>query len=179
MSSITPVMPRQSAPALDVATVGSGNWSLADQSPENFTMVVFYRGLHCPKCKLSLTELNRKAGDFAELGVGIIAVSCDEEDRARTARDDWKLENLTIGYGLSIEDARAWGLYISTSNGVTSIGVEEPALFCEPGLFVIQSDGNLYMTAIQSMPFARPLFAEVAPAIKFVLEKGYPARGEA
>jgi len=29
------------------------------------------------------------------------------------------------------------------------------------------------------MPFARPLFAEVAPAIKFVLEKGYPARGEA
>ena len=170
---------RQPVPNLSVSTLDGPTWALDQQAVENFTMVVFYRGLHCPKCKLSLTELNRKAGEFAELGVGIIAVSCDDEDRARTARDDWKLHNLTIGYGLSIDDARAWGLYISTSNGVTSIGVEEPELFCEPGLFVIQSDGNLYMTAIQSMPFARPLFAEVAPAIKFVLEKGYPARGEA
>ena len=170
---------RQPVPNLSVSTLDGPTWALDQQAVENFTMVVFYRGLHCPKCKLSLTELNRKAGEFAELGVGIIAVSCDDEDRARTARDDWKLHNLTIGYGLSIDDARAWGLYISTSNGVTSIGVEEPELFCEPGLFVIQPDGNLYMTAIQSMPFARPLFAEVAPAIKFVLEKGYPARGEA
>ena len=170
---------RQPVPDLSVSTLDGPTWALDQPAVENFTMVVFYRGLHCPKCKLSLTELNRKAGEFAELGVGIIAVSCDGEDRARTARDDWKLTNLTIGYGLTIDDARAWGLYISTSNGVTSIGVEEPELFCEPGLFVIQPDGNLYMTAIQSMPFARPLFAEVAPAIKFVLEKGYPARGEA
>ena len=170
---------RQPVPNLSASTLDGPTWTLDQQTDETFTMVVFYRGLHCPKCKLSLTELNRKAGEFAELGVGIIAVSCDTEERARTARDDWKLDNLTIGYGLSIDDARAWGLYISTSNGFTSIGVEEPALFCEPGLFIVQPDGNLYMTAIQSMPFARPLFAEVAPAIKFVLEKGYPARGEA
>ena len=170
---------RQPVPNLSVSTLDGPSWTLDQQSDENFTMVVFYRGLHCPKCKLSLNELNRKAAEFAELGVGIIVVSCDSEERARVTRDDWKLDNLTIGYGLSIDDARAWGLYISTSNGVTSIGVEEPALFCEPGLFIIQPDGNLYMTAIQSMPFARPLFAEVAPAIKFVLEKGYPARGEA
>ena len=170
---------RQAVPDLCVTTLDGSSWTLSQQNDENFTMLVFYRGLHCPKCKLSLNELNRKAGEFAEMGVGILALSCDPQDRARAARDDWKLDNLTIGYGLSIDDARAWGLYISTSNGVTSIGVEEPDLFCEPGLFVVQPDGNLYMTAIQSMPFARPLFAEVAPAIKFVLEKGYPARGEA
>ena len=111
---------RQPVPNLSVSTLDGPTWALDQQAVENFTMVVFYRGLHCPKCKLSLTELNRKAGEFAELGVGIIAVSCDDEDRARTARDDWKLNNLTIGYGLSIDDARAWGLYISTSNGVTT-----------------------------------------------------------
>jgi peroxiredoxin len=48
MSAITPLMPRQKVPALSVPLVGGGTWSLADQSPENFTMVVFYRGLHCP-----------------------------------------------------------------------------------------------------------------------------------
>ena len=41
--------PRQPVPALEVDTL-DGPWSLADQSSENFTMVVFYRGLHCPIC---------------------------------------------------------------------------------------------------------------------------------
>lgn len=50
MSEITPLMPRQPVPALEVPTVGGGTWRLADQHPESFTMVVFYRGLHCPIC---------------------------------------------------------------------------------------------------------------------------------
>ena len=41
--------PRQPVPALDVDTL-NGSWSLAAQNPENFTMAVFYRGLHCPIC---------------------------------------------------------------------------------------------------------------------------------
>ena len=41
--------PREAVPALEVETL-NGSWSLADQNPENFTMVVFYRGLHCPIC---------------------------------------------------------------------------------------------------------------------------------
>lgn len=50
MTGITPLIPRQPVPALEVATVGGGTWKLADQTPENFTMVVFFRGLHCPIC---------------------------------------------------------------------------------------------------------------------------------
>ena len=170
---------RQPVPELSVSTVGGGHWSLADQSPENFSLIAFYRGLHCPKCKISLADLNRKAKDFEAAGVSVFVLSCDEKERAERTKSEWGLDNLEIGYGLSIDKSREWGLYISTSNGVTSIGVEEPALFCEPGLFVVQPNGDLYMTAIQSMPFARPLFAEVLGAIQFVVEKGYPARGEA
>ncbi len=44
MTSINPLIPRQPVPALEVETVGGGTWRLADQSPENFTLVVFYRG---------------------------------------------------------------------------------------------------------------------------------------
>ncbi len=178
MSAITPLIPRQPVPALDVATVGGGRWSLGAQNPENFTMVVVYRGLHCPICANYLRDLNRKLGDFNDKGVEVIVLSSDTEDRATTAKADWGLDSLTIGYGLGLDTARRWGLYISTSNGVTSAGVEEPALFVEPGLFLVRPDGTLYFGTVQTMPFARPAFGDILGAVGFVVEKGYPARGE-
>ena len=58
------------------------------------------------------------------------------------------------------------------------IGFEEPALFSEPGLFLVRPDGTLYFGTVQTMPFARPNFREILGALDFVLAKGYPARGE-
>lgn len=178
MTQLTPVFPRQSAPALEVATTDGGTWRLADQTPENFTLVVMYRGLHCPICSRYLKDLDNKLGDFAAVGVEAIALSSDVEERAVQAKTDWQLDNLTVGYGLSLDSAREWGLYISAGIGTTSSGFEEPALFSEPGLFLVRPDGTIYFGSIQTMPFARPAFAEILGATKFVLEKGYPARGE-
>lgn len=178
MSQITPVMPRQKAPALSVKTTDGGTWSLADRSPENFTLVVIYRGLHCPICSRYLKDLDNKLGDFAEVGVEVIALSSDTQERASQAKTDWKLDNLTVGYGLDLDTARSWGLYISSGIGKTSAGIEEPALFAEPGLFLIRADGTVYFGSVQTMPFARPAFAEILGATKFVLERDYPARGE-
>lgn len=79
---------------------------------------------------------------------------------------------------LNQAEARAWGLYISTSRGATSIGIEEPALFAKPGVFIVRPDGSLYCGAVQTMPFARPHFDELLAAIDFALAKNYPARGE-
>jgi len=42
----------------------------------------------------------------------------------------------------------------------------------------IAADGTIYFGSVQTMPFARPAFAEILGATKFVLERGYPARGE-
>lgn len=170
---------RQPTPDLSVATVDGATWTLSEQQPEHFTLVAFYRGLHCPKCKLSLNDLNRNVDDFKQLGVSVVAISCDSQARATTTKKDWALDKLDLGYGLTIESARQWGLYISNSIGTTSVGLEETELFCEPGLFVMKPDGTLYMTAIQSMPFARPHFGEVLPALQFIIDKDYPARGQA
>ena len=178
MSSHTALMPRQATPSLDVSLLGGGNWSLSDQNPENFTLVVFYRGRHCPICGLYLGELNRRADDFAENGVNILVVSGDSEERAADAKSEWKLDRLSIGHGLSIEKAREWGLYVSSGRGKTSIGIEEPALFSEPGVFLVRPDQTLYYGATQTMPFARPGFADLLGAVKFAVEKDYPARGE-
>jgi peroxiredoxin len=174
-----PIKPRQPAPELAFDTLDGGRWSLAEQTPQSFTMVVFYRGLHCPVCRRYLTELNGMIGEFDQRGVATVITSTDSRERAAEAREKWGLTNLTVGYGVSIEKAREWSLYISTSRGMTSAGVEEPPLFAEPGLFLVKPDRTIYWASISTMPFARPHFPEIAQAIDFAVSKNYPARGEA
>lgn len=171
--------PRQPVPALELDTLDGGRWSLAAQAPAQFTMIVFYRGYHCPVCRKYLTELNGLAAEFDKRGVTVFVASSDTQERARRTRDEWGLANLAIGHGLAIDKAREWGLFVSTSRGLTSTGVEEPALFSEPGLFLVRPDGTLYWSNISTMPFARPHFTEITGAIDFVVGKSYPARGEA
>lgn len=172
------IKPRQPAPVLEVETVGGDRWSLAAQKPEHFTMIVIYRGLHCPICRKYLSELDSTAEEFRKRGVSILVASTDSKARAEEAKSEWVLPNLTVGYGVPIEIARQWGLYISAGRGPTSAGVEEPAFFAEPGLFLAKPDGTLYWGSTSTMPFARPHFSEILQAIDFVIAKNYPARGE-
>ena len=62
--------------------------------------------------------------------------------------------------------------------GQTSTGVDEPALFSEPALYLVRADGTLYFGSVKTMPFARPHFADILSAVDFVVAKNYPARGE-
>jgi peroxiredoxin len=173
------LVPRQPVPALSLDTVGGRRFVLGDEPPQHFTMLVFYRGLHCPICRRYLTELNGLVGEFSARGVQVVAASGDIRDRAQAAVSEWGLTSLTVGYGLSTEVARSWSLFISTSRGKTSIGIEEPALFSEPGLFLVRPDGTLYWSNVSTMPFARPHFSEILTSIDFALKQDYPARGEA
>ncbi len=169
--------PRQPAPELNVDTL-QGSWSLGDQKPKNFNMLVFYRGLHCPICSKYIGELDKLAGDFAESGVSILALSSDGKERAQQAYENWGLKNLNLGYDVSVEQAQAWGLHRSAGRGKTSAGIEEPAEFSEPGLFLTRPDNTLYWGQISTMPFARPHFRDILGALGFVLANDYPARGE-
>ena len=166
-------LPRAPAPALAFDTLAGPGWSLAQARPETFTLVLFYRGLHCPKCKDQLLDAQSRLDDFASRGVDVVAVSMDSEERARQAADDWGLDRLSIGYGLTETNARDWGLYMSSARNE-----KEPDRFNEPGLFLVRTDGTLYMAAIQSMPFARPPLDQLLSAIDFVTKNDYPARGE-
>jgi peroxiredoxin len=172
------LMPRLPVPELRVPTLAHGEFVLTEDAPLNFSLVVFYRGLHCPICLKYLLEVARLQAEFDKRGVKLIALSSDTRDRAQALADKLTSSDLRIGYDLPLSVARAWGLYISTSKGQTSIGIEEPPLFSEPGVFIVRPDGTLYYGAVQTMPFARPHFDELLSAIDFALAKNYPARGE-
>lgn len=166
--------PRKPVPELNVTLVGGQPWRLDEQRPEHFTLIVFYRGLHCPICKGYLNDLQRRLGDFRAKGVEPIAISGDTQERAERTAKEWGIDALPLGYGLSLNSAREWGLFLSKG-----IKPEEPALFSEPGLFVVRPDGTLYAASVQTMSFARPSFKELTAALDFVIEQDYPARGEA
>ena len=168
------IKPREHAPELTVDLVGGDRWRLDEQHAETFTMVVFYRGLHCPVCRAQLSELNRRLDGFTTRGATVIAVSSDTHERARTTVAEWHLDRLTIGYGLSEKTARAFGLFLSRA-----IKDDEPAQFSEPGLFLICPDGTVYYEAITTMPWGRPRLDDILGGIDYAAKVDYPARGEA
>ena len=172
------LIPRQKTPDLKLPTLDHGTFDLSSEGTERGTVICFYRGLHCPVCATYLTELEKRVAAFAERGVSCIAVSSDGEERTRAMADKIDARQLRFGYDLPLSVARDWGLYISTSRGKTSIGIEEPALFSEPGLFMITPEQTLYYGSVQTMPFVRPHFSELLAALDFAIEKNYPARGE-
>ncbi|RUS60396.1 AhpC/TSA family protein [Pseudorhodobacter sp. E13] len=172
------LIPRHKTPDLNLPLLGGGRFDLANPGTERGTVITFYRGLHCPVCATYLKELERLTPEFAKRGVGTLALSTDTEERTQAMADKIEAKSLRLAHGLSLEKAREWGLYISTSRGKTSIGIEEPALFAEPGLFLVNADQTLYYMSVQTMPFVRPHFSELLAALDFAIDKNYPARGE-
>ena len=163
--------PGSAAPALSLPLVGGGTYDLAAQSPDAATMVIFYRGYHCPVCAGYLGQVAEKAAAFAEAGMPIVLVSMDGEERAGKAKAEWGLQDLPVAYGLTEAQAREWGLYITDS-----IKEVEIPVFCEPGTFWVKPDGSLYLIDIASMPFARPDL-DILLGRVMAIGNGYPARG--
>lgn len=51
------LIPRQTVPNLELPTLDHGPFTLANDQPKNFSLVVFFRGLHCPLCVKYLKDL--------------------------------------------------------------------------------------------------------------------------
>jgi peroxiredoxin len=166
------VRPTGPAPDLTVPLLRGGTYRLADQRPRTFTMVVFFRGLHCPVCRAQLSELERRLAEFEQRGIEVIALSGETRERTTQLAREWKLERLTVGYGLTEDQMRAWGLFIS--HGIND---SEPGLFNEPGLFLISPDHTVYYESILSMPVGRPRVDDLLGGIDYWVAHGYPARG--
>ena len=140
----------------------------------DWKMVVVYRGKHCPLCTKYLNKFETFKDKIAALGVEIIAVSADSK-----AQLQGHIENLDISfpicYGLSIEDMKALGVYIS--NPRSEKETDHP--FAEPGLFVINEKGQVQVIDISNGPFVRPEIESIVAGLGFIKapENNYPIRG--
>ena len=168
------VRPRQRAPDLTVPLVRGGTYRLDEQTPDLLTMIVFFRDLHCPVCRAQLSELERRLDELHARGIEVIAVSGETRERTTALAQQWKLERLPLAYGLTEDQMRAWGLFVSRGHDEN-----EPALFNEPGLFLISPDHTVYYESILSMPVGRPRLDDLLGGIDYWTAHDYPARGGA
>ncbi|MGB5722890.1 MAG: peroxiredoxin-like family protein [Parasphingorhabdus sp.] len=168
------ILPTRPVPDFTVPMTDGGQFQLSQRLGVNFTLLLFYRGRHCPICKMQLRELQRKLGDFAERGITVVAISMDDQERALKSVDDWDVKDVLVGYGLSEDLARDLDLYVSSGRP----GSDEPEIFSEPALLLVKPDQTLYFASIQSMPFTRPPLDQLLQGIDYALANDYPARGE-
>lgn len=180
---LVPLMPRQAVPPLRVPLAGGGAYDLAAEQPRIMSLIAFFRGLHCQQCKDYVADLDARLPELEKRGVSAVAISCDVAERGERTPADWGLQNLRLGYGLSLAEARQWGLFL-TEGRPRKEGWSEPDIYAEPALYLVRPDGTLFFTAVQNMPFARPRIEDVIAGFDFMFDRGYfidkdcPARGE-
>jgi peroxiredoxin len=183
MTDLVPLMPRLPVPELRVNLAGGGHYDLAAETPKLFSMIVFFRRLHCQQCQAYLGELERLLPEFESRGITSAAISCDEAERGERIKAEWSLTKMRVGYGLPLRIARDWGLFL-TQGRPRAQGLPEPPYCCEPALFLVAPDKTLWFSAVQNMAFARPRFADLIDGFEFLFARGYftekecPARGE-
>lgn len=156
-------------PSIKVAKLGGGELDLGGTG--NWRMVIVYRGKHCPICMRYLGGLDALKDDIDALGLDVVAVSGDSQEQAQAAVDQTEVK-VPVGYGLTVAQMKQLGLYVSTPRPN-----ETDHEFPEPGMFVVNADGQVQIVDISNAPFARPDVASVLRGIKFIQEKGYPIRG--
>ena len=166
--------PGQPVPALDLPLTIDARFELEKQDPENFTMLVFYRGKHCPMCTSYLKDLEVLLPEFHALAVDVVAVSADPETKAS---DQIALvqPSYPVGYGLSLDQMHDLGLYVSDPRSAEE--TDQP--FAEPGIFVVNADGQAQVTDISNAPYARPDLRTLLGGLRFIRnpENNYPIRG--
>ncbi len=162
----------QSFPAIRLQTLSGKSLELGKPPQGKWQLLVTYRGLHCPICKKYLKQLNDMKADFDKLDVQIVAASTDPEGKAKKLATESGLE-FEVAYGLSIDQARDLGLYVSIP--LDDAETDQP--FAEPGLFFIRPDGGLHFAEVSSAPFCRPDLEILKMGIGIIQEKDYPARG--
>jgi len=137
-----------------------------------WSMLVVYRGRHCPRCKTYLARLDGLLDAFGERGVTVTATSADPEDRARADRDEqgWRF---SVGHSLSLDDMAALGLYVSDPRSAA----ETDRPFAEPGLFVVNADGVLHIACVSNAASCRPDLDALLDGIRGIQNNGLPVRG--
>lgn len=140
----------------------------------DWQMVVVHRGQHCPMCTKFLNALAGFRQRLLDIGIDIAVVSADSKAQLQD-----HLQKLTINfpvyYGLTMQQMRTLGLYISLPRSAQ----ETDHNFAEPGLFIVNEEGNLQVVDISNNPFSRPSLEILVSGLEWIRapENNYPIRG--
>lgn len=156
---------------MSFSKLGGGNVTVGGEK-ENWTLLVVYRGKHCPRCKKYLNILDGMRNQWHEVGFDIAVVSADPVEKAEAdqAEFGWSFD---LGYDLSEDQMATLGLYVTDPLSPS----ETDRRFAEPGTYVIRPDGSILLIAISNGPSARPELGELLDGMIFTKVNDRPPRG--
>jgi peroxiredoxin len=143
------------------------------KTENQYSLVLVYRGAHCPKCLDYLNSVDEHRQRLKKLNVDLKAVSADSQDQVQQMIKKGLNVNYPILCSLQLEDMKKLGLYLSEPLNDN----ETDHIFPEPALFLINPDKSLRMIEVANSPFIRPDVELLIDGIEFSLTKDYPARG--
>ncbi len=140
----------------------------------DWKMVVVYRGRHCPLCTRYLNQLEGFKVALREIGVDLVAVSGDSKAQLESHMEKLNV-SFPLHYGLTVEQMKMLGLYISHPRS----DKETDHAFAEPGLFVVNADGQVQVVDISNNPFVRPELDKLVSGLAWIRDpkNNYPIRG--
>jgi len=165
----------QKFPSITVKNLSGGDLNLtARTAPYDWKMIVVYRGKHCPFCTEYLAELKEMVAEFNDVGIDIVAVSADSEERAKIQIAEIQ-PNFDVGYNLSIPQMQELGLYITTPRSEA----ESDRPFAEPAFFIVNEHDQTQIVDISNIAFGRPELKTMLRGLKHIRSPGknYPIRG--
>jgi peroxiredoxin len=143
------------------------------QPSDRWSILFVYRGKHCPRCKRYLNKLDAALDQWtAKMDVTVVSADTQEKALADRAEFGW---NFDLCYGMTEEQMRALGLYVSDPLSET----ETTTRFAEPGTFAMRPDGTLMLVDISNGPAARPDLEELLDGMIFNIDNDRPIRGTA
>ncbi len=140
----------------------------------DWQMVVVYRGRHCPLCTKFLNALAGFRQRLLDIGIDIAAVSADSKEQLEEHLSRLDV-NFPLFHGLTLEQMQDLGLYISIPRSEK----ETDHNFAEPGLFVINTAGEVQVVDLSNNPFSRPDLEVFVSGLEWIRapENNYPIRG--
>ncbi|MCA0892555.1 redoxin family protein [Microbulbifer agarilyticus] len=175
MATSTKLRAGDTFPSLEAVKLDGSSVTLGKpQGGATWQAVFVYRGKHCPLCTKYLNELETFKQAFQDADVDILAVSADSKEQLEQHLEKVQV-SFPVAYGLTEEQMKALGLYISIPRSEQ----ETDHNFSEPGLFVVNEEGNLHVVDISNNPFVRPELGALTRGLAWIRDPDnhYPIRG--
>lgn len=164
--------PGAPVPATSFAHVDGGKRSIGGSS-DRWSLLIVYRGKHCPRCKRYLNKFNAMLDQWtAKMDVTVVSGDTKEKALADRAEFGWDFD---LCYGMTEDQMRALGLYVSDPLSEA----ETNTRFAEPGTFAMRPDGTLMLVDISNGPASRPDLEELLDGMIFNIDNDRPVRGKA
>lgn len=144
-------------PQLELPAVGGGAISLPGDLAGSFGVVLIYRGAWCPYCNAQLASFSRASEKLGELGIGVVALSVDDEAAGAALVEKHHL-TFPVGHSADVDEvAAATGAYIN----------ESPRHLQSTG-FVLAPDGTVVVAVYSSSAIGRLVAEDVAGLVAYV-----------